>query len=701
MKFTPLKSRISTGTFLTLTCTTILILLRITGIDFFQGTKIIFALATQWVPGVYFWHFLSKKPMSIFLGIGIGSVFGVSFSILSLIITKTLLGINWGWLVPFLIWIFIVGINKVKKKSIKIKLKPIDSNEVKWLLLGLLPGMLYLIGWWFRNPTDWKGKHNFYLDLPYNEAIQNSVSIFWPPQNLMSSGSGLQYHWFSHLWAGGISEVLNLQSFVAQTRLIPVFVLISLGYLTYAFCRENLINQKISAGATAVSTGGIAISNLNGGNYEKSPSLFLSLLLILGFFYLIANYEELRTRSISYLYFSTAFLVFMTAIGTKGSSGPILLSGITLALAYNLLTRRVNRIFALLTFCTYSIGFLFMFEVLFQGAANLNFGFHLNWLALISTASSLFIGLLGSKPTDIQCTKFYFMLGCSISGSLLSMLFWNKDGAQNYFIVQSAVVAIVPIFKGFQIAIETLQKKSKSAKFSLKGRLSISIIMSFVIFQTLWILGENNDNKTLRGISAVTTLLIPILLTFLWDLKFKIDQIIVVSISALLIGTFFQSGRTFINDIQEKAGNSRNFATESSTSYSAAFETDYLQAGKWAKENIKKNQIIITTRQCLIANAQIDFCDKRWFLASALTGRQIYNEGSTFNSKNKNINTSFSDREDLSSEIAMNSSLKLIERLRSLGIEYIWFDKQVPHNENISTYLRTVYENQAVWIFKI
>jgi hypothetical protein len=701
MKFMLLKYKLSSGNFLVISNTIILVLLMLTGLGVTESARIILVLATQWIPGVYFWNFLTKKPMSIFMGIGIGGVFGFSFSILASIFIQAFLGLNWGWVLPFTIWIFMVGINLVKKKSIKLNFTAIDLNDVKWIFIGLLPGILYIIGWWLRNPVEWQGKRNFYIDLPYNEAVQNSVSIFWPPQNLMSSGSGLRYHWFSHLWAGRISEDINLQSFVAQTRLMPIFALVSLGYLTYAFCRESLLNQKISAAATAVSVGGIAISNLNGGNYEKSPSLFLSLVLILGIFYLITNLAEPRTKPKTCVYFIAIFLLFMTAIGTKGSSGPILLSGVTLALIHNVLTKRITHTFALLTFSAYLIGFLIMFKTLFQGTTDLQFGLHLNWLALISTTSSLLIGLLALKNIQIRSTEIYFIMGCIISGSVLSMLFWNVDGAQNYFIIQSLVVAIVPVFKGFQIATESLPKPLKSTRFALKNRLAISIILSFLTYMTFWILGENNNNRMLRGFSAVSAILVPILLLFRLKSKFNGKQLIIVSISALLIGTYFQSGRVLIRDWQENHENSKNSSGEISTTYSASINMDHIEAGKWVKENIGKDKVMVTNRQCLVADAAVDLCDKRWFLASALTGRQIYNEGSTFNSKNKRIVTSFREREKLSSEIATNASLQLIENLKINGINYVWFDKEVPHNDKITKYLKSVFENQTVLIFKI
>jgi hypothetical protein len=658
-----------------------------------QSILISIFLTANGIAGLKLWEEFNKDAKLSFLpSIGIGSVLGIILSIFSIILSKKTNNSNIGLILPVLLWATLVLLTLPKRKKEKIQFSRVPKLDVLAITVALIPGSLYLVKWWTENPFKWSGFREFYTDLAFNEAIQNSLALHDSTKNLMILGGDIRYHWFTHLWTGAVTDVFKLDPFIAATRILPTIGLLSLSFIAFSFAKEVTNKTNMAIFSTVLITSGVGISYLTGDFYQKSPSLIFSQLILLTFTYMLYRTSE---KNIDLKQCILLTILYLAAFGSKGSSGLVILGGLLMVLLINLIQNRIQiKTAGILGAILISSTFI-IYNILFKGDSSLTFGIRLNWVPLALCVLLIAPGLLLSKNDFWTSRLIQFSAGTITTGIVLSLLFSNEDGSQNYFIFHIIAVTAIPSM----VYISKIYPTFNSKKIFRKEILA-SLIFA-IIALCLWIFGTLYQLKLIRGLAPLSIIVLSIFLSYIWRTSKHENKFI--ENFALLAATsvFAASYLSPIIYVMSPEKNRSSFQKINTNESIGMIDFSYKEAGAWVQENTPRNSIWATNRQCSSNVQDIRICRSDWFYASAFAGRQFLIEGAAFLSETNKNNLQANSRIDLSIEIGSNPTEKNMSQLLQYGITYLWIDKNIEYSEEIRKYGQSQYENQSILILRI
>ncbi len=124
----------------------------------------------------------------------------------------------------------------------------------------------------------------YHPDMPFFEVLGTSAVTFGPGSDALMVGDQIRYHWFSYVWPGQLTVGLELEPFVALTRVIPVAVAIGLvalvaglvGRMTRSWWTPTLAVALITTGGFVGAAYGVVLN-------VDSPSTAVTSLWVLAF----------------------------------------------------------------------------------------------------------------------------------------------------------------------------------------------------------------------------------------------------------------------------------------------------------------------------------------------------------------------------------------------------------------------------------
>jgi hypothetical protein len=132
-----------------------------------------------------------------------------------------------------------------------------------------------------------------------------------------------------------------------------------------------------------------------------------------------------------------------------------------------------------------------------------------------------------------------------------------------------------------------------------------------------------------------------------------------------------------------------------------AFNQNYIEAGKWVKENIPIDGKFFTNRQCLDLRGTVSVCDGLWFLASALTNRRFLVEGYGYSSGMFETNGEMSSNQVVSLRFAKNPTDLDAVKLWEMGIRWGWIDHEVNNPKDWNGLAKIVFNNSDISIIEL
>ena len=75
------------------------------------------------------------------------------------------------------------------------------------LAYGALLSTLTLLPFFRRNPEVKNGTIQYPLDIPYFEALSQSVTVWGNSDSIVAAGRPLRYHWFVYAWSGWETQI--------------------------------------------------------------------------------------------------------------------------------------------------------------------------------------------------------------------------------------------------------------------------------------------------------------------------------------------------------------------------------------------------------------------------------------------------------------------------------------------------------------
>ncbi len=275
---------------------------------------------------------------------GLGLAIGTLLSMLSSVLLNSTILASMAWVIPT---IFVAFICTLRIFALRERLRELQvpRNESIAVAVGLAAGLILLAINWIRVPLS-SIRIGSSVDMYFLEALSRGISQFGPDHSILMSGGNLRYHWFTYGWAGELTQVAGLDSFVALTRLLPLVALIGMVLIAGSWAASIRINSKVSPWwVPSLAVLLIVIGGYTGALYGvilnfDSPSQSLTTVWLLGLVFLFLH--GLSAKSRPALIF-IGFVIGLLALGTTGgkaSHAVVALGGIGLVVVASLLSRQ-------------------------------------------------------------------------------------------------------------------------------------------------------------------------------------------------------------------------------------------------------------------------------------------------------------------------------------------------------------------------
>lgn len=203
-----------------------------TGVPWGTATLLAGFVALQGLGGAIWWRLLRpQRAVPILEAVGMGLGLGTAIAMLA--------GLAGAWwvapVVALAAWIVLV---RGRGKTVA-RLAPLQRPDLLALLVGLVPGLAaFLVA--IRNyPLAWSGLWTGYHgDMPFFEALAESVARLGPGASIFMDGAQLRYHSLAYGWAGQLTLSADAAPFVVMTRLLPLVSLVAAIALAAAWTRR-------------------------------------------------------------------------------------------------------------------------------------------------------------------------------------------------------------------------------------------------------------------------------------------------------------------------------------------------------------------------------------------------------------------------------------------------------------------------------
>ncbi len=695
----------------------ILLSLNVGQID---SLKLTIALFMQMLPGIYLWGKIHKRgqiPFSEMIGMGLA--IGTLLAIISGALLRTLPLGEFSWIAPFLLTIFSVvikkDINLGKRSSATTYLNILQVRGFLFMVSILAYTQLYVWSrWQALNPKGW---WKYHVDVPYFEALSNSIALFGTSNSLMKPDLETRYHWFAYAWIGMLNQSLEVDPFVVQTRLLPLVTMIMAASIAFAWTKD-FTDRAFSAAIASllvVLGPGFAIGSLV---MLRSPSSAMAAGWTLAFSLLF--FRCLRASRVEAMALLALCLLSIGVVAGKGINLLIVGSAVfTVLLSHLLLKKTLSKVESkvfLVVFLSLIATYFFLIHT--SEGRSLKFSIYLGWPALMLTVLPLSLGLiLGSSKKSLEHRSLMlYSIGALSVGALLSLVTNVYSGDQIYFAICALTLCIIPSVilaeKSFQNggrdliqSIETSIPRPKLIKFS-----SVFILVTGLIASGTWIFFENTPNflgdvgravaPSLIWVFAIMGSLILLKRKNVHRQNFKSITIVLIlsmSVTSTSIGLLASIVRGPIYaDNEGYAGYGKSLPTNP-----GSVSSNYFKAGDWVKRNTNPKERFFTNRQCLDSKSGYKNCLDLWFFASAISGRQYLIEGGAFNIIDADYKIKMNEEQIVSLRFSLNPNLSDLHYLWSRDVRWGWIDKMVVERANWFSFATTVYSNDDIAIIRL
>ena len=584
--------------------------------------------------------------------------------------------------------------------------KPINRDHLFFLLILVLIFELQIRTLMKFNPIVWQGWQKFHIDVGYYESLSNSLAVMGPIGSFMDPDGEVRYHWFAYSLIGQLNYLTQAEPFFVLTRFFPVIILLISALAMFAF--TSLFLQKLHLRYLAVIIlllgPGLSLGSLVP---LWSPSSILAIPYCLGF--LIYVFELLKVHSIGKYDVAILFVLSLGLMGSKSTSAVVIALSFFLTGLHMLKMNGRDSYQKLRVLILANLSLVISYVMLIRTSEkrSLSFEFFLGWPSLMMTSLGLYLGLVLTFRQRLrkldESIIFYYIFFC---GAALSLVTRDSFGNQLYFFYTALIIA-TPISLSwlFNYNFENL-KNSRQFKLWIVSILIVSFlpVWMFRYFETST--GLRGDVG--RGLSPALMLLI---IGMFYVLAIKANDrsritkgshlflciVLMVTLATSSIMTFSE----YVFGIKYSRVQGVTKIGVSEPREPGAISYDYVQAGKWVTQNIPKNQMGFTNRQCFDALSEIESCDTRWFFASALSKRKFLVEGSAYSSKNAKGSSTLSIDERISINFSKRPDPTTLRYLLSKGVTWGWIDKAVTGLEIWDPYAQVLYQNPQVTIIRL
>ena len=275
---------------------------------------------------------------------GLGLAIGTLLSMLASVLLNSTILASIAWIIPT---ILVVLICTLRLSPLRQKLRglQVQRSESVAVAVGLGAGLILLAINWIRVPLS-SIRAGSSVDMYFLEALSRGISQFGPDHSILMSGGALRYHWFTYGWAGELTQVAGLDSFVALTRLLPLVALMGIVLTAASWAASIRINSTLNPWwVPTLAVLLIVVGGYTGALYGAilnfdSPSQSLTTVWLLGLVFLFLHGLRIRSRpALIFIGFALG-LLSLAATGGKVSHAVVALGGFGLVVVASLVFRQ-------------------------------------------------------------------------------------------------------------------------------------------------------------------------------------------------------------------------------------------------------------------------------------------------------------------------------------------------------------------------
>ena len=697
------------------------------------GWALVAVTVTQTVPGVLIWRTVRPAVGSWFEDIVFGTAIGACLAVATQAAAGSL---QTSWLAMAggpLVALTLLAVPPTRSRIKAATTSPLPATwSVSVAAVSLLlikPTQIF-----FRTvPLDWPlGFRSTYLDMPFHLSLASQIAERGPGQVPFVLGEPLQYHWFSHAWVAQVAEAAHVPLDGVLLRFMPALIsvlavcavaaaAVRLGKLLWAGPLAALI--AVAAGDLDIFRGSRPGSLVN----HLSPSLGLSVVITLALLVLLV----LRWRSETGRGSTILMLVLAVgAVGTKGSSLPVVVGGVALAAAVAWVFRWPMRRKITVDLALVSGSLVASVLILFRGGTGqvavdvlgalsarnpsraimaaaegtqlpiVLLAASVLMIGTLARGAGLLAGYIGPLRKD---PALPLLLGTGLSGALAVLLLSHPGLSQLYFLRNAAPalaigsgIGIVALWDGLADQRERL--------FWIAAVTGVSLIVVHELgFRDLPIAEIDPIEVAIVRTMALSGVL---LLGYMAARRGGVSRLPAVAgvvgvamVIVAVVPSVLGQVRTPLPDYNEQVASDARFA----------FSRDQIEAARWLRDHSDPDDVVATNRHC--ASPQLQRCDARRFYVAAYTERRVLVEGWAYTrswaeSPDVDPADAFKPFWDadlllLNDSVVESASPAGAVALAEQGVRWLFIDKTAPYGDGLESIATPRFETEWSWVLEL
>ncbi len=700
----------------------------LTGVPLTEVLALTGAVAgTQILPGALLWRLVRPREGSALEDLAVGFALGTVISV-PVAVVAGLTGQR--WLAIALPAVLVVGLLALPRSRHRI----LSAGWVRlpaWFGAGLAltslsawaPLMLFAA----RQPVRWQGVVFPGMDTYIHQALASQILTRGPGSWPTVLGEDLGYHWFAHAWMAQVAAASGGELNHIVIRFLPVII----GPLMAASIGVTVLRLAGGTRRAAAGTGVLAsaLAFLAAGwvpyGYGEgfasglafpiaydSPTLGLGAPTMLTLIVVIVL--RWRAEMQGWASWGLVLVLAVTAAGTKGSTVPLVLVGLSLALLAALIWQRALVRAVLLDIATLTGALVAVMAVVFHwSSAGLTAGIgaaagqtmlalrldeqdprlgqvllpgpHTAYvlvaatvmMALSRVAAGGILLLDAARRRDLLT---WLLLGVSCAGAGGVAVFSHPGKSQYYFLMSAFPVMAIASAMGLAALWGQQRPRERGITLGLAvvGALAAHFVPPFVVgpvarktWSVVWqapIIG----GLVLLAVGAVA-----------WWLRPAPKA--AAAISTVLAAVTLSGVVTFVQGFNlERTARKGHVSTQSPGATTMA-QTD---AARWIRDHSDRHDLVMTNRHCVHPVTPASLCDSRRWVVTAFSERQLLIEGWTTTPRASreaplgrlSLTVPYWNPERL----ALNDSFytaptaEAARRLWDLGVRWVFVDRVLP-----------------------
>jgi hypothetical protein len=582
-------------------------------------------------------------------------------------------------------------------------------------------------------PGAWQPHIDAYLHQALAAELLNRGPAAWPTVQ----GEDLGYHWFAHAWIAQTARVSGLGLDEVLLRFMPA-VMPSIVVACAAVAALRLTGRPVVGALAGVLTmlgGTLNVFGRYAPGYPVeplSPTLAMGAPTLLALVVVLAvrwRGESLRGA------FVLVPLLAVAAAGTKGSTSPLVVAGLGVALVAMLVWDRSRAVQVALDLVVVTAALVFTVIVVFHGSsAGLTLGIDeaaqqtatgtwlgpldtpaLRWMAIVTSVLGVLArGAAGfALPFSARWRKeplTWLLLGACLAGAGALAVFSHPGKSQWYF----ALTAIPLLSIASAIGISELARALGARRIITLGAVAVVGGVLLALLPT-WVEGrlvtQGYDQAwTMVGIAAgvlVATALAgaamgrgrshPARGALAARAATAVGLCAVVSGLAVFTSSSFEPVKTVWQPVTTKT--------------SWAVTQKQINAARYIRDHSAIDDVVMTNRHCTYPRSPFNGCDSRRWLVAAFSERQMLVEGWTATPKATELAPH--GRDSITVDYWKPDILRLNDqfiaaptedaarRLWGLGVRWIYVEHTRPYAKTLEPYAVRRYRNSDAEAYQL